>query len=186
MTIAGWIAIGVVVLLVVLLVGMYNGLVRLRNTVQEAWHQIDVQLRRRHDLIPNLVETVKGYMSHEKETLEQVIKARQMAVDASGMEERMAAENMLTSTLRSLMAVQENYPQLKADKHASELMEELTSTENKIAFARQRYNDVVLSYNNKRETVPTNIIAGMFNFQKSEYFKEEDEAVREAPSVSFS
>ena len=185
MTIGGWIAIGVVVLLIFIFFGMYNGLVRARNTVQESWGQIDVQLRRRHDLIPNLVETVKGYMSHESETLEKVIKARQMAVDADNLEERMAAENMLTGTLRSLMAVQENYPDLKADKHASELMEELTSTENKIAFSRQRYNDVVLSYNNKRETVPSNIVAGMFNFKKADFFTEEDEAVRAAPQVKF-
>ncbi|NOZ86737.1 MAG: LemA family protein [Deltaproteobacteria bacterium] len=181
----GWIAIGVVVILVLALVGMYNGLVRLRNTVQEAWGQIDVQLKRRHDLIPNLVQTVKGYMKHEQETLEKVIKARQMAVDAKNMGERMQAENMLTNTLRSLFAVQENYPQLKADQHASQLMEELTSTENKIAFARQRYNDVVLQYNNKRESVPSNVIAGMFNFKEADFFKEEDEAVREAPKVSF-
>jgi len=185
MTIGGWIAIGAVVLVIFLIIGVYNGLVRARNTVEESWGQIDVQLRRRHDLIPNLVETVKGYMSHESETLEKVIKARQMAVDAENLEERMAAENMLTGTLRSLMAVQENYPDLKADKHASELMEELTSTENKIAFSRQRYNDVVLSYNNKREVFPNNIIAGMFNFKKADFFKEEDEAVREAPKVSF-
>ncbi len=167
------ITIGVIVVVIFILMGMYNGLVRLRMQVKNAWSQIDVQLKRRYDLIPNLVETAKGYMEHEKDTLEAVTKARQMAVDASTIKDQMAAENMLTSTLRSLMAVSENYPDLKANQNMMSLQEELTSTENKIGFSRQFYNDSVMIYNTKRETFPTAIIAGMFNFQREEFFESE-------------
>ena len=179
------ITLGVIVILVFILMGMYNGLVRLRMQVKNAWSQIDVQLKRRYDLIPNLVETAKGYMEHEKDTLESVTKARQMAVDASNIKDQMAAENMLTSTLRSLMAVSENYPDLKANQNMMSLQEELTSTENKIGFSRQFYNDSVMGYNTKRETFPTAIIAGMFNFQREEFFEIEIPEEREAVKVKF-
>src|SRR6185503_2759537 len=138
--IALWVLLAVVVLLVVWAVAMYNNLVQLRQNVKNGWSQIDVQLKRRHDLIPNLVETAKGYMAHERQTLENVIKARQQAVDASGIKGKQEAENILTGTLRSLFAVSENYPNLKADQNMRQLQEELTSTENKIGFARQYYN----------------------------------------------
>ncbi len=179
------IVLGVIVILIFVVMGMYNGLVRLRMQVKNAWSQIDVQLKRRYDLIPNLVETAKGYMEHEKETLEAVTKARQMAVDASNIKDQMAAENALTSTLRSLMMVSENYPELKANQNMMALQEELTSTENKIGFARQFYNDSVMQYNTKRETFPTAMIAGMFNFQREEFFEIEIPEEREAVKVKF-
>ena len=160
----------------------YNGLVRLRNRVRNAWHQIDVQLKRRYDLIPNLVEVVKDYMSYEQETLEKVIKARSSAINASGARQQAEAENMLTGALKSLFAVVERYPELKSNQNVLSLQEELTSTENKISFARQFYNDIVYRYNTKTEMVPTNIIAGMFNFQREEFFKTEGEE-REAVKV---
>ncbi|HPQ41286.1 MAG TPA: LemA family protein [bacterium] len=165
--------------------GLYNGLVRLRNAVKNAWSQIDVQLKRRHDLIPNLVETVKGYAAHEKETLERVIAARNFAVNASGPAEAGKAEGALTGALKSLFAVSEAYPDLKANQNFLALQEELTSTENKIAFSRQAYNDAVMQYNNKTEMVPTNIIAGMFNFKAAEFFEIEVPEDREVPEVSF-
>lgn len=181
----------VVVLLVILgflalfVVGIYNGLVRRRNSVKNGWAQIDVQLKRRYDLIPNLVETAKGFMKHERETLEAVIKARQVAVSATDVKERIDAENQLTGTLRSLMMLTENYPDLKADKSMMALQEELTSTENRISFARQHYNDQVMTYNNHRQEFPASLIAGTFNFGEEPYFEVKDEAVREAPKVSF-
>lgn len=181
----GWIAITVVVLLVVVFVGLYNGLVKLRMRVKNAWAQIDVQLKRRHDLIPNLVETCRGYMAHERETLEAVTKARQQAVDATRIADRAQAENFLTQTLRSLFAVSEAYPDLKANQNMLALQEELTSTENKIAFARQFYNDCVLTYNTRLQVVPSNLIAGLFNFKPEEMFELEEEAQREAPQVKF-
>jgi len=180
-----------IVLLVVALalifwgVGVYNTFVQLRENVKNGWSQIDVQLKRRHDLIPNLVETAKGYMSHEKETLESVIKARQQAVDASGLKDKQAAENFLSSTLRSLFAVSENYPNLKADRQMMQLHEELTSTENKIAFARQYYNDEVSRLNTSVQKAPDNIIAGMFNFTKREFFEIENPEEKKAPEVKF-
>ncbi len=153
----------------------YNGLVRLRNMVRNAWHQIDVQLKRRYDLIPNLVEVVKDYMSYEQETLEKVIKARSFAINASGARQQAEAENMLTGALKSLFAVVERYPELKSNQNVLNLQEELTSTENKISFSRQFYNDSVYRYNTKTEMVPTNIIAGMFNFKREEFFQTEEE-----------
>ena len=179
-----WIAIGVVVLVVLFLVVTYNRLVRLRNRVEAAWSQIDVQLKRRHDLIPNLVETVKGYAAHERETLEAVTKARQQAVAAQGVEEQAQAENMLTATLRQLFAVSEAYPELKANENFLALQEELTGTESRIAFSRQFYNEQVLAYDNALETFPSNTVAGMFNFEQKEYF-EAEEATREAVRVDF-
>lgn len=163
----------------------YNLLIRLRTSIRNAWSQIDVQLKRRYDLIPNLVETARGYLKHEKETLENVIKARQQAVDASGVAEQARAENFLSQTLRSLFAVVENYPDLKANQQMLALSEELTSTENRIAFARQFYNDEVMRFNAKIQSIPTNIIAGMFNFTREEFFEIEDSSQRETPKVKF-
>ena len=181
----GIIAVGVVLAMVG--AGMYNGLVRLRNYVKNAWAQIDVQLKRRHDLIPNLVETVKGYAKHEKDTLENVIKARSQAVQAggSGAAAQGQAEQALTGALGRLMLVVEQYPDLKANQNFLGLQEELTSTENKIGFARQAYNDQVMHYNTKIQSVPTNIVAGMFKFTEEEFFELEDQAAREVPQVSF-
>ena len=164
----------------------YNGLVGLRNMTKNAWAQIDVQLKRRHDLIPNLVETAKGYMAHEKSTLENVIRARNAAVAAQGVADQARAETLLTGALRGLLAVAENYPNLKANETMLELQEELTATENKIAFARQYYNDSVYRYNTKRETVPSNIIANLFGFSAAELFETEDAEERRAVKVSFS
>ncbi len=184
----GLIVFGVVVAaLVVWLAGMYNGLVRLRNHVKNAWAQIDVQLKRRHDLIPNLVETVKGYAGHEKETLENVTRARGAAVSAGGggAAAQAQAESALSGALGRLMLVVEKYPDLKANQNFLALQEELTSTENKIGFSRQLYNDSVMIYNTRTQTVPTNIIAGMFGFKEEEFFELEDEAARQAPQVKF-
>jgi LemA protein len=187
------VVVGLVVLgfgLIVLLwfVAMYNSLVRRRVDADNGWSQIDVQLKRRYDLIPNLVETVKGYAGHERGTLEAVIAARSRAVDAGkgGIAERAEAENMLTQTLGRLFAVAEAYPQLKANSNFSQLQEELSSTENKIGFARQHYNDTVGRYEEARQSFPTNIIAGAFNFGKRDYFTAESAVEREAPKVSFS
>jgi LemA protein len=179
------------------IVGAYNKLVSLRNRYKNSYAQIDVQLKRRYDLIPNLVETAKGYMQHERGTLEAVIQARSQAVsareraaatpgDPAAMQALAAAEGSLGGVLGRLFALSENYPQLKADRTMSQLMEELTSTENKISFSRQAYNDAVMFYNTKREMFPTNIIAGMFNFGPAELFQVESEAQKEAPKVSFS
>ena len=182
------IPLALVVLLVFWVIAAYNGLVRTRNETKNSWAQIDVQLKRRYDLIPNLVETAKGYMAHEKETLEAVIKARQMAVDASKMEDigkQIAAENMLTGTLRSLFAVTENYPDLKANQNMMELQEELTSTENRISFARQHYNDTVMKYNNMCEQFPGSVVAGMFSFKLAEFWEVEDPEERQAVKVQF-
>jgi LemA protein len=167
-----------------IVVGAYNGLVRMRNETGNAWSQIDVQLKRRHDLIPNLVETVKGYAGHEKETLENVTRARSQAVSASGVDAQAAAESGLTAALGRLMVVAEQYPDLKANQNFLGLQEELTATENRIGFARQFYNDAVLQYNNKVQSVPSNIIAGMFGFALAEFFEIED-AAREVPKVKF-
>ena len=176
----------IAVVLAFVLMGMYNGLVRARNEVKNAWSQIDVQLNRRHDLIPNLVETVKGYMTHERETLEAVTRARQQAIQVSGgLEEKARVENQLTQTLRSLFAVAEAYPDLKANTNFLALQEELASTENKISFSRQYYNDSVLSLNNKVEMFPTNIIAGMFHFVKEKFFEAETPEARKPVQVKF-
>lgn len=166
----------IVVLLVIVFVVMYNGLVALKNKVEAAWAQIDVQLTRRSDLIPNLVETVKGYAAHERETLDAVIKARNMAQQASGPAEAAAADNMLTGALKSVFALSEAYPDLKANQNFLALQEELTGTEDKIAYARQFYNDTVNKYNTKIQSMPSNIIAGMFHFTEREYFEAAGEA----------
>src|SRR5688572_19618471 len=174
----------IVVLLAVFLIGSYNRLVQLRNRIEAAWSQIDVQLKRRYDLIPNRVETVKGYAAHERETLEAVIRARQQAVDARGVEDQAQAENFLTQTLRQLFAVAEAYPDLKANQNFLALQEELTGTESRIAYARQFYNESVLSYDNALESFPSNIVAGAFNFEAKPYFEAEEQS-RENVRVDF-
>jgi LemA protein len=183
--IIGWILLGLGVVLILAFVGIYNGLVSKRVATQNAWSQIDVQLKRRYDLIPNLVETVKGYAAHERETLEAVIRARQQAIDAKGVAEQAQAENLLTGALRQLFALSEAYPDLKANQNFMQLQEELTATENRIAFSRQHYNDTAGQYNTAIQQVPGNIIAGMFNFERAEFFEIEDPAQREAPKVKF-
>jgi LemA protein len=180
----GWIIAGIAVFLVLFVILTYNRLVKLRNRIEAAWAQIDVQLKRRHDLIPNLVETVKGYASHERETLEAVTKARQQAVAATGVENQAQAENMLTGALRQLFAVSEAYPDLKANENFLALQEELTGTEGRIAFSRQFYNEQVLAYDNALETFPTNLVAGAFNFEPKVYF-EAEEGSREPVRVDF-
>jgi LemA protein len=178
------IILGLLVLLVVVAIGIYNSLVVKRNRVQNGWHQIDVQLKRRIDLIPNLVETVKGYAAHEKAIFERIAEARSLAINAKGPAEAAAANNQLTDTLKTLFAVAENYPNLKANENFLKLQEELSGTENKIAFARQFYNDVVMDYNNATQLFPSNIFAGMFNFKPAEFYTV-PEAEREAPKVKF-
>lgn len=167
------------------LIALYNRLVVLRNRVDNAWSQIDVQLRRRYDLIPNLVETVKGYASHESETFEKVTQARNMAVNAGSVAEQGAAENMLTGALKSLFAVAEAYPELKANENFMMLQEELSGTESKIAYARQFYNDSVMSFNTAIQSFPANLIAGIFGFTARDYFEVELAEMREAPQVKF-
>ena len=166
-------------------VGIYNGLVALRNQVKNAWAQIDVQLKRRHDLIPNLVETVKGYAGHERETLESVINARARAVSAQGVPAQAEAEQGLSGALGRLMLVVEQYPDLKANQNFLSLQEELTSTENRIGFSRQHYNDSVMIFNTRIQKFPDNFIAGSFSFSEESFFELQDEAAREAPKVSF-
>ncbi|HZO81799.1 MAG TPA: LemA family protein [Candidatus Binataceae bacterium] len=179
----------VVLIVVLLIVGWavvaYNGLVSLRNQVQNAWRQIDVQLRRRHDLIPNLVEAVKGYMQFERDTLTQVVEARARAVAATDQASRIAAENQITAGLGRLLAVMENYPQLKSDQNVLKLQEEVTTTENQIAFSRQAYNDSVMQFNTRIESFPSNLIASNFGFKQADYFQgaPEDQAV---PKVDLS
>lgn len=187
---------GIIFFLIILIVGMYNKLVTLKNRYKNAYSQIDVQLKRRYDLIPNLVETAKGYLKHERETLEAVIQARNAAstanatvakdpANAAAVRELVGAENALTSTLGRLFALSENYPQLKADTNMRQLSEELTSTENKVAFARQAYNDAVMQYNTSREVFPTNIMAGMFNFGEAVLFELANAQEREPVKVKF-
>ena len=191
------IIIGVALLLLFWIIGMYNGLVSLRNRYKNAFAQIDVQLKRRYDLIPNLVETAKGYMKHERETLEAVISARNAASaareavaqnpgNAQAMQNLTTAESGLTTVLSRFSMLSEAYPDLKANQNMMQLTEELTSTENKIAFARQAYNDAVMNYNNKREMFPSSIIAGMFNFTEATLFEVKSDAERENVKVSFS
>jgi len=174
----------VVVILAFVLVAMYNGLVRKRNRAENAWAQVDVQLKRRHDLIPNLVESVKGYAAHERGTFDEVTAARTAAQQAQGPQAQAAAENVLTQALGRLFAVAENYPQLRATENFQQLQAQLSETESNIAIARQVYNDTVLTYDNALETVPTSIIAGIFNFRPREYFQA-DEGDRAVPQVSF-
>jgi LemA protein len=168
--------IGIVVILGLVVVLMYNGLVRERNRIDNAWSQIDVQLRRRYDLIPNLVETVRGYAAHERQTLEAVIAARQRGIEASTVAEQAQAENMITGALRQLFALAEAYPDLKANQNFLALQEEVTSTEDRIAFSRQFYNDRVLRYNTRIQSVPTNVVANMFGFELRDYFEADDES----------
>jgi len=175
----------VLVLLILFVIGIYNALIRLRNQVDNAWSQIDVQLKRRHDLIPNLVETARGYMQHERQTFEEITKARSQAMGAKTVAEASKAEGMLGGALSRFMLVVENYPDLKANQNFLALQEELTSTENKISFARQSYNDQVLFFNNKIQMFPSNIVAGTFSFAKRDFFEIEAPAEREVPKVSF-
>ena len=186
--IAVWVIIGIIVILIFIFIGIYNGLVRLRNSTKNAWAQIDVQLKRRHDLIPNLVETVKGYMKYERATLEAVTNARNLAQagTGAGVAERAKLEGELGGALARLLAVVENYPDLKANQNFMNLQEQLTSTENKISFARQYYNDSVLKYNNQTQMFPSNIVAGMTGFKAGEFFEVKAAEEREAPKVSFS
>ena len=183
---------GVLIVLVVIafgviawLVGIYNGLVRLRNEVKNAWAQVDVQLKRRYDLIPNLIETVKGYAKHERETFEKITQARSAAMSAQGVAEQAKAETQLNQALGGLRLVVEAYPDLKANTNFLALQEELASTENKIGFARQFYNDQVLQLNNKVQMFPSNIVAGMFAFRREGYFELEDKAQRDPVKVNF-
>jgi LemA protein len=191
-----WVMLAVVVLLVGFIIGIYNRLVTSRNGYKNAFAQIDVQLTRRHDLIPNLVETVKGYLAHERNTLEAVIKARNVAVtglkaaaanpgDPAAVQGLATAENQLNGALGKLFALAEAYPDLKANQNMMQLSEELTSTENKVAFARQAYNDAVLGYNNTREVFPHSIIAGSFGFMPAQMLEIESPQKREVPKVSF-
>ena len=175
----------IVVVILAYFVSNYNSLVRLRNQVKNAWSQIDVQLKRRHDLIPNLIETVKGYMTHERETLQNITNARSKAMGAGSVGEKAKAESELSGAMSQFYVVVENYPDLKANQNFLSLQEELTSTENKISFSRQSYNDQVLFYNNKTEMFPSNIIAGMFNFKPEEFFELEDKTEKEVPKVKF-
>ncbi len=181
----GYVIAGVVVVVLVLaIIGIYNSLVKLRNRVDNAWAQVDVQLKRRYDLIPNLVETVKGYASHEKSTFEQVVEARNRALAAGTVEEQAQAENFLTGALRQLFALAESYPDLKASQNFSELQAQLAETENKIAVSRQIYNDSVLTFNNKVQTVPSNMVAAMTGFSVKPFFEAPEEA-EQAPEVRF-
>lgn len=180
-----WIIIAVVVIFIIWIIAAFNGFVRLKNQVENSWSQIDVQLKRRADLIPNLINTVKGYAKHEKEVFENVTKARSALVSAGNdVKKAAAAENMMTSALKSVFAVAEAYPQLKANENFIQLQEELTGTENKVAASRQYYNDTVMEYNTKRESFPSNVIAGMFNFGEKDLFEiEEKEKI--VPKVEF-
>ena len=180
-----WIVVILVIVVVLYGVITYNGLVSMRNRIENAWAQIDVQLKRRYDLIPNLVETVKGYAAHERETLEKVVQARNMAMAAQGPQDQAAAENMITGALKSVFALSEAYPDLKANQNFLNLQEELTGTEGRIAYARQFYNDSVYRYNTKIQSVPANVIANQFSFDEREYF-EVDEASRGNVEVDFS
>jgi len=175
----------IIAVVVIFFVGIYNSLITLRNRADNSWAQVDVQLRRRYDLIPNLVETVKGYAAHEKETFQNVTEARAQAINAQTIKEQGDAENMLTGALKSLFAVAENYPDLKANQNFLMLQEELAGTEGKIAYARQFYNDTVMKFNTKQQVFPSNIVANMFNFQEKEYFEIEEPEAREPVKVEF-
>ena len=180
-----YIVIAVFVLFAVLLIGAYNGLVRRRNRTEEAWSDIEVQMKRRYDLIPNVVETVKGYAAHEKNVLESVTNARTSAMGATNAQEKLQAENALSSTLKTLFAVAENYPELKANANFLDLQRELADTENKLQSARRFYNSMVRDYNTMIQTFPSALIANAFNFMKKDFFGLEDEAAREPVKVSF-
>lgn len=180
-----WIILGIVVVLIIAVIGMYNSLVQSKIKVDNAWSQIDVQLQRRFDLIPNFVETVKGYMTHEKETFEKIAGLRTSWANANSVSEKAELDNQLSTTLKTIMAVSENYPELKANQNFSELSEELRNTENKISFSRQFYNDTVTMYNTKLQVFPSNIIAGMFNFKARDLFKAESDEARRNVKVDF-
>lgn len=180
-----WIIVAIVVILIIAIIGMYNGLVQSRIKVDNAWSQIDVQLQRRFDLIPNFVETVKGYMTHEKETFEKIAGLRTAWANADSVSEKANLDGQLSTALKTIMAVSENYPDLKANQNFSELSEELRNTENKISFSRQFYNDSVTMYNTKLEVFPSNLIAGMFHFTARDLFKTENEEARKNVKVDF-
>lgn len=180
-----WIILGVIIILAIIIAIMYNSLVTLKQRTQNAWSQIDVQLQRRFDLIPNLVECVKGYMTHESETLENVTKLRTSWSEATTADEKMKLDNELSSSLKSIMAVAESYPDLKANQNFISLQGELTDTENKISYSRQFYNDIVTRYNTKIQTVPLNIIAGIFGFKAQELYKIDTEEARKSVKVDF-
>jgi len=169
----------------VFVIGIYNTLINLRNRSENAWAQVDVQLRRRYDLIPNLVETVKGYAKHEREVFQKVTEARAKAINAGTVKEQGEAENMLTGALKSLFAVVENYPELKANQNFMMLQEELAGTEGKIAYARQFYNDMVMKFNTKQQVFPSNVISNLFNFKEKDYFEIEEPEAREPVKVKF-
>ena len=181
----GWIILVIVVVIAIVLIVIYNQLVTLRQRVQNAWSQIDVQLQRRFDLIPNLVETVKGYMTHEQETLTKVTDLRSSWADAKTVEQKAELEGQLTETLKTIMAVAENYPNLKADQSFNNLQAELSDTENKISYSRQFYNDTVTMYNTKLETFPSNLVAGMFGFKASTLFNVDNDEAKKAVKVEF-
>ena len=181
----GWIILAIVVVIAIVLIVIYNQLVTLRQRVQNAWSQIDVQLQRRFDLIPNLVETVKGYMTHEQETLTKVTDLRSAWADAKTVEQKAELEGQLTETLKTIMAVAENYPNLKADQSFNNLQAELSDTENKISYSRQFYNDTVTMYNTKLETFPSNLVAGMFGFKASTLFNVDNDEAKKAVKVEF-
>ena len=181
----GWIILAIVVVIAIVLIVIYNQLVTLRQRVQNAWSQIDVQLQRRFDLIPNLVETVKGYMTHEQETLTKVTDLRSSWADAKTVEQKAELEGQLTDTLKTIMAVAENYPNLKADQSFNNLQTELSDTENKISYSRQFYNDTVTMYNTKLETFPSNLVASMFGFKASTLFNVDNDEAKKAVKVEF-
>ena len=180
-----WIILGIIVVLIIAVIAMYNSLVTLRQRVKNAWSQIDVQLQRRFDLIPNFVETVKGYMNHESETFEKIAQLRTSWANTQSVSEKAELDNQLSTALKTIMAVSENYPELKANQNFSELSEELRNTENKISFSRQFYNDTVTTYNTKLEVFPSNIIANMFNFKPRELFQTESSEARKNVKVDF-
>ena len=180
-----WIILAIVAIIIIEIISIYNGLVQARMKVDNAWSQIDVQLQRRFDLIPNFVETVKGYMTHEKETFEKIAALRTSWANASSVSEKAELDGQLSSTLKTIMAVSESYPELKANQNFSELSEELRNTENKISFSRQFYNDTVTMYNTKIQVFPSNIIAGMFNFTARDLFKTESDEARKNVKVDF-
>ena len=183
--IGGWVVIGIVGVVILWWIATYNRMIVLRNRIENAWSQVDVQLRRRYDLIPNLVEIVKGYAAHERQTFEEVTKARQAGIDARSVQDQAMAENMISQALKRLFAVAEAYPQLRATENFQQLQEELSGTESKIAYARQFYNDTVLSYHNLIQAFPAKIVAGMGGFQKRDYFEIEEEAARGPVQVQF-
>ena len=180
-----WVALIIIVVLVVLVIWLYNSLVKLKMKVENAWSQIDVQLQRRFDLIPNFVETVKGYMTHERETLEKVTELRTSWANASTIKDKAELDGELSSALKTIMAVSENYPELKANQNFMQLSEELRNTENKIAFSRQFYNDTATMYNTKLRVFPSNLIAGIFNFTPSDLFKTDSDEARKNVKVDF-